>query len=281
MICNLKPASPICIFVVCASLSVLSAAQLDYSTGAVNNYSAPCSGPDLPSDVPEANGFRFWYDLAGFHNVTRWENANVWGSDFRDSTTGSNNDRDPSGGSDIVQLYFYTGHGSCENPPVPGSGDFINVCGTSGTPNSTRIGTQSRWGNNGGRLQFMFLDASCPMDLPEIQSEWFPPFQGLHIATGNSGDLKHDTRESTTRGYEFAAYTIGVLGGPFFTYPQLPVGDAWMATGTIDVDDQVCAVALAAGNDRSDAINRRENEYVTSRWSNPVPNWFAWKWVCD
>ena len=273
---------PMAVFLALVLVGSPSVAQIDYSTGAVNNYpEIPCLGPDLPSDIPEANDFRTWYTLAGLHNVTRWENGDVWGSDFRDSTNGSNNDRDPSGGSDITQLYFYTGHGFCENPPVAGSGDFVFVCGNFGKPNRSRIGTQSRWGNNGGRLEFMFLDASCPMDLPEIQSEWFAPFQGLHVATGNSGDVNHDTLESETRGSQFAAYTVGVSFGPFILFPQLSVGDAWMATGTIDVQSQVCAVALAAGNDRSDAINRRQNEFITSHWSNPVPNWFAWRWVCN
>jgi Family of unknown function (DUF6345) len=259
--------------------------QLRYSAGAVSNYpAATCGGPNLPLDVPEARDFQAWYNLAGFVNVTRWENGDVWGSDFRDSTNGNNNDRDGSGGSDITQLYFFTGHGSCENPPVAGSGDFIITCGNFGKPDVTRIGTSSRWGNNGGQLRFLFLDASCPMDLPEIQSEWFAPFQGLHVATGNSGDVNHDTLDSETRGDQYAAHTVGgfsYLGIRVILFPQMSIGNAWMATGLIDVQSQVCAVALAAGNDRNDAVNRRENELITSNWGNPTPNWFAWKWVCN
>jgi hypothetical protein len=37
---------------------------------------------------------------------------------------------------------------------------------------------------------------------------------------------------------------------------------------------------LAAGVDRNDAIDRRDNEKVTDNRSDPVPNWFAWRWVC-
>jgi hypothetical protein len=91
--------------------------------------------------------------------------------------------------------------------------------------------------------------------------------------------------DSVDRGSQFAAYTIGItLSIPPFIdwwYPQLSVGDAWMSTGIIDVQDGCCAVVLAAGNDRADAINRRENERVTSNWSKPTPNWFAWKWICE
>ncbi|MEH2503716.1 hypothetical protein V1290_002527 [Bradyrhizobium sp. AZCC 1578] len=259
-------------------------AQLRYSTGGVSNYPASCGGADLPLSVPEARNFQGWYNLAGFSVVSRWENGDVWGSDFRDGTSGTN-DTEPQGGSDLPEVYFFSGHGICQNPPTSGTGDFIATCGTFGKPDVTRIGTSSRWGNTGGRLQFMFIDASCPMDLPSLVGEWFASFRGLHMATGHSGDVNHDTFDSSNRGSQFAAYTTGVNLpdplGTFFFYPQLSVGDAWMTTGLIDVQPQVCAVALASGNDRDDAINRRENEFITSGFGNPTPNWFAWRWVCN
>ncbi len=121
------------------------------------------------------------------------------------------------------------------------------------------------------------IDASCPTEVPEI-TQLFPIFGGLHMVTGNSGDVNHDTLDSEARGNEFGIQTAGT---PFIFFPQLPVGDAWMNTGLIDVQSQVCAVAAAAGNTRDDAINRRENERVTSGWSNPSNNWMAWKWVCN
>jgi len=260
-----------------------STGQFRYSTGGVDNYPPnSCGGPSLKLCVQEVHAIQSWYDGAGFGRVSTWENGNVWGSDFRDGN--GNNDTDPSGGSDLPNVYFFAGHGACENPPMAGSGDFIITCGNFGKPDVTRVGTSSLWGNGRGRLQFMFLDASCPMDLPEVESEWFAPFDGLHIATGNSGDVNHDVFDSVDRGASFAAYTVGatvnIFGFPLTLLPQLPVGDAWMNTGIIDVQSQNCAVALAAGETRDDAINRRENEFVTSGWSNPTPNWFAWKWIC-
>ena len=51
-----------------------------------------------------------------------------------------------------------------------------------------------------------------------------------------------------------------------------------MDTGTIDIQSGCSAVALAAGRNRDDAIDRRENERITDGRSNPTPNWFAWKW---
>src|SRR5215472_11277217 len=150
-----------------------------YSTGCVSSYVAGCGvGPDLPLTIPEGQNFRFWYDLAGLQLFTRWDDGNVWGSDFRDGT-----DLDPSGGSDVPEVYFYSGHGSCENPPTASSGDFIIVCGNFGKPDATNIGASARWGNGGGNLEFAFMDASCPMDLIELANAWFPAFQGLHMAT--------------------------------------------------------------------------------------------------
>lgn len=244
---------------------------LRYSTGCVSSYMANCGvGPDLPLTIPEGANFRFWYSLAGFQLFTRWENGDVWGSDFRDGT-----DLAADGGSDVPEIYFYSGHGSCENPPTATSQDFIIVCGNFGKPNTTSIGPSSRWGNNGGNLQFMFIDASCPMDLVELAHTWFPAFDGLHMATGHSGDVNHDTLDSSDRGGQFAALTVGWS----IFLPQLSVGDAWMAAGLIDVQNQVSAVAIAAGHDRNEAIDRRENERVTDNRPKPIPNWFAWKWV--
>src|SRR5690348_10723969 len=87
-------------------------AQTRYSTGAVSNYPAnPCFGPNLPFSVGSAASFRGWYALAGLPNVSRWENNDVWGSDFRD---GASADNEPQGGSDLPDVYFYNGHGICQ-----------------------------------------------------------------------------------------------------------------------------------------------------------------------
>jgi Family of unknown function (DUF6345) len=251
---------------------LVQANSLIVSTGAINNYNG---NVDLQQRIVAAAGFRSWYLMDGSTLFSAWTDGNVWGSDFRDQ--GSPNDMEPQGGSDRAQVYLYAGHGLCENPPAPGTGDFIFVNGNFGKPDSTRIGTSSVWGNNGGRLQFMFIDASCPMDLPEITSEWFSPFGGLHMATGHSGDVNHDSLDSEARPDTFGSYTIG---WPAAQISARPVGDAWMEAGLMDVQSGVCAVATAAGDTREDAINRRENEFVTSGWPNPSNNWLAWKWIC-
>jgi hypothetical protein len=73
-----------------------------YSTGCVRDYIANgCGGPDLPLTIPEGANIRFWYNLGGFQLFTRWENGDVWGSDFRDGP-----DLAADGGSDVPELYF-------------------------------------------------------------------------------------------------------------------------------------------------------------------------------
>ena len=267
----------LCLICVLPLLTAAAHAQLRYSTGGVSNYGACNLSPDLPLSVPEAADFRTWYDMNGFTNVTRWENGDVWGSDFRDGT-----DLDASGGSDITQVYFFSGHGVCASSPGTSTDqDYIVTCGNYGKPDFTVIGDSSRWGNDGGQLQFMFIDASCPMKLSSMLNQWFNPFQGLHMATGHSGDTDHDTLDSETRGSQFAAKTAGGPGILSWFFPQETVGQAWMDAGLIDVQSQVCAVATAAGVDFNDANNRLDNEFITSGWGNPTPTgWIEFEWVC-
>src|SRR6188768_716124 len=160
-----------------------------FSTGAVAAYARRCGGTDIPLTIPQAEAFTFWYSIAGHKAVTRWTNGDVWGADFRDD----GGDDDPSGGSELPHVYFYTGHGSCQQPPTATSPDFIIVCGYAGTPNQVDIGAESRWGNSPGHLDFLFLDASCPMDLVSIAANWIPVFAGLHMAVGHSGTVRGDT----------------------------------------------------------------------------------------
>ena len=65
---------------------------------------------------------------------------------------------------------------------------------------------------------------------------------------------------STIAAPPLAARTAGLPGPLSWLFPQQSVGDAWMDTGTIDVQSGCSAVALAVGINRNDAIDRRENE---------------------
>ena len=123
------------------------------------------------------------------------------------------------------------------------------------------------------------------MDLVSLGSAWFPPFQGLHIAVGHSGNATHDTLNSQTRGGTFSAYTVGYTVDigliRIQIFPELPATWAWMTAGLIDVQSQVCAVSIANDVTRSSAENRRDNERVKSPMGKPSGNWFAWRWTCS
>jgi hypothetical protein len=261
--------------------SAHAAMAQSYSTGAVNIYSTCGLNPDLDNRIEAANRFRFWYNFAGLPIVSRWENDNVFNTDFTD---GPGKDMDPGGGSDVPNVYLFAGHGSCQNPPGANDPDFVVTC-SHGTGMFTNIGASSRWGNAGGHLRFAFIDASCPMDLVSLGHNWFPPFQGLHIATGHSGRATNDTLDSPSRPSEFAVRTLGVqvnyFGIVITIIPKEPVTWAWMDAGLIDVQPQVCAVSIANDATRDAAIFRRDNEFVSPSMGAPSGNWYAWRWVCN
>ena len=271
---------PIALAAIVLGLSGVDAPAQSYSTGAVNIYGTCGLSPDLPNRIEAAKRFRDWYNQAGFPLVTRWENDDVWNTDFTD---GPGKDLEASGGSDLPNIYLFAGHGSCQNPPAAANADFLVTC-SHGTGMFTDIGASSRWGNAGGHLMFAFIDASCPMDLVSLSNNWWPTFQGLHVATGHSGTATHDTLDSASRPANFAMRTTGwittFLGFVISTTPQESVSQSWMDTGLEDVQDQVCAVAIANDATRDAAINRRDNEPVTPPWGRPSGNWYAWRWVC-
>lgn len=61
--------------------------------------------------------------------------------------------------------------------------------------------------------------------------------------------------------------TIGAqttfLGIVISTIPKEPVAWAWMDAGLIDVQSQVCAVAIANDATEAAAVNRRDKEFVS------------------
>lgn len=258
---------------ICAVLLAGTAGAQTYGTGAVRDYIPNgCGGPDLPLTIPEAAEFRNWYNMGGLSNSFAWENTSVFGSDFRDGTDTA------FGGTGTVNIYFYSGHGICQNPPAATSPDFITVCSPFGQPNTTNIGASTRWGND--TLDFAFIDASCPMDIVSLSANWFPVFRGLHMAVGHSGTSTADTLDSVSRGSQFAARTAG-LGFPWnLFFPQQSVGDAWMSVGTVDIQTGCCAVVLASGTTIQDAVNRIFGEFVKSGFGDPIPNTLVRRSVC-
>jgi hypothetical protein len=245
-----------------------------YSTGCVNDYGSQAG--NLAHSIQGGANFRWWYDTAGITNFSRWVNKDVWGEDFMQGT-----DLAPDGGSDVPEVYMFQGHGICStSPDDPNTRGGIVLNPTPPHKDFAAFYKDSKFGDGGGNLQFLFLNASCPMPLGTLSESWFPCFQGLHMATGHGGYSGHDEFDDADRAGGFAAYTVGWKG--IFSIQLIPthsVGDAWMICGLHSVQDGCTAVALAAGNDRNDAIDRRDFEKVGDNRPKPVPNWFAWKWV--
>src|SRR5262249_60905829 len=110
----------------------------------------------------------------------------------------------------------------------------------------------SRWGNTPGTLRFLFVDASGRMDRVSLANNWFPVFQGLHMATGHSGTATADALDSPTRGSQLGARTAGLPFPLSWLFPNQSVGDAWIDRGTIDVQSGCSPGALARGPDEAE-----------------------------
>ena len=216
-----------------------------YSTGGVRDYIPNgCGGPDLPATIDEVRAFRLGTPSAGHTAVTTWENGDVWGSDFRDD----GGDIDPSGGSELPEIYLFAGHGSCQNPSERDQPRLLHRMRELRYAEYGERRHPSRWGNAPGNLQFMFVDASCPMDLVSLANNWFPVFAKSphgHRSFGNG--QRRCTRQFHTRIATRQREPRGCPGVLSWLFPNQSVGDAWMDVGTIDIQSGCSAVAIAVG----------------------------------
>jgi hypothetical protein len=244
------------------------------------------------------DGFWFWVNTFGEHNLRfYWPNTLVWPSDYReDSFSGGRDDVEVDWSS--ADLAVFSGHGSCQNPPIASSPDFLVTAKPGDPGNFVDINANMRLGEfpgsgvfgSNGNLNTLIINASCPMDLVSLTNQWWDVFQGLHIAMGHSGDIKHDNLDSDLKLPTVGMYLSGVT---FFSplpdiFPEVPVRGvessyraAWMSAGLIDVQSQVCAVIIATGRTEAEAVNRRDFETLTNRIPDALPSaWIAWRWVC-
>jgi len=164
------------------------------------------------------------------------------------------------------------------------SPDFIVTAknGIGRGPNFVNINASLRLGEfpgsgvfgSNGNLNTLMINASCPMDLVSLTTQWWPVFQGLHLAMGHSGDVNHDNLDSAQK-----LPTVGLYLGPFFGSSYRT---AWMSAGLIDVQSGVCAVITATGRTEAEAELRRDFETPTNRIPDALPpTWIAWRWVCS
>src|SRR5258708_4855179 len=194
----------------------------NYSMGCVERYS-DASGFTTSDNVSltcdATDGFSFWFNLFGNHSLRfYWQNTLVWPTDYREDSFGGNDVGEIDWSS--ADLAVFSGHGSCQNPPVATSPDFIVTAknGIGRAANFVNINASLRLGEfpgsgvfgNNGNLNPLMINASCPMDLVSLTTQWWDVFQGLHLAMGHSGDANHDNLDSATK-----LPTVGMYLSPF------------------------------------------------------------------
>ncbi|WP_028311975.1 DUF6345 domain-containing protein [Derxia gummosa] len=275
--------------VVGCAFAARPAAAVNVSMGCVERYS-DASGFTTDDNVSltcdAASGFYGLFNFWGGNALRRfWQNTLVWPTDYRE---------DSFGGSDSIEadwssadLHVFSGHGSCQNPPVSTSPDFLVTArnGIGRNANFVNIGSSLRLGEfpgsgvfgSNGNLNALMINASCPMDLVSLTTQWWPVFQGLHVAMGHSGDVSHDNLDSPTK-LPTVGMWLGLLGGPS---GSVSYRTAWMNAGLIDVQDGVCAVITGTGRTEAEAISRRDAETPKQRIGDALPaTWIAWRWTC-
>jgi len=261
------------------------AGATNYSMACVEKYSDagfPTSA-DVTRTCDATDGFQAWFTLFSSHSRRfYWHNTLVWPRDYTEDSFAGGGDNIEADWSS-ADLNVFSGHGSCQNPPVATSPDFIVTAKPGATNNFVNIGTQMRFGEfpgsgvfgQNGNLDTFMINASCPMDLPSLTTQWWNVFQGMHLAMGHSGDSGHDNLDSSTK-----LPTVGMMLSPWGGSSSYRT--AWMSAGLIDVQSQVCAVITATGRTEAESVARRDFERPSFK---PVadsmpPTWIAWRWAC-
>lgn len=260
-----------------------AAQRINYDMGCVERYSDASgftSSDNVSLTCDATDGFGFWFGLWTGNRRFYWHNTLVWPSDYRE---------DSFGGSDVAEsdwssadLAVFSGHGSCQNPPGTSSPDFLVTAknGIGRSANFVNINASLRLGEfpgsgvfgSNGNLNTLMINASCPMDLVSLTTQWWSVFQGLHLAMGHSGDSNHDNLDSSDKLPTIGLYLAG--GNSYRT--------AWMSAGLIDVQSGVCAVITGTGRTESEAVSRRDSETPLHRQADALPaTWIAWRWVCN
>ena len=258
------------------------AQRINYDMGCVEKYSN-ASGFTTADDVSltcdATDGFGFWFGLWTGNRRFYWHNTLVWPTDYREDSFGGNDVAESDWSS--ADLAVFSGHGSCQNPPVASSPDFIVTAknGIGRGANFVNINASLRLGEfpgsavfgSNGNLNTLMINASCPMDLVSLTTQWWAVFQGLHLAMGHSGDVNHDNLDSSVK-----LPTVGLYLAAGNSYRG-----AWMSAGLIDVQSGVCAVITGTGRTEAEAVARRDDEKPQQRRPDALPaTWIAWRWIC-
>jgi uncharacterized protein DUF6345 len=216
-----------------------------------------CEQNDLSYCDDQVVGFLNHMGAHGHIKVFNWGNDNAWETDFRDSGLGG----DSLNWSDDVHFCMVNDHGGNSSNIVTFSFSKAHTnCSVSST--NMRLGRKNlKW------LAALGCDAVLNTNASHIVACWGGPMRGVHIVCGYIGTAA-DSWWTADLGEDFAH---DICEG--HTIAGSWVSDAYSFwTG----DD---SIAIAAGVDRDDAINRRDHETLDWRDINVAStNWLAWKY---
>jgi hypothetical protein len=215
-----------------------------------------CKQSDLSYVDDQAEGFFNTMGGHGHVKVFDWGNDNAWETDFRHPDFGG----DSLNWTDNVHFCFVADHGGNNN-------NMFSIAFSKSHNNCQSVATQWRLGRK--MLKWMVhssCDAVLNTDASHIVAVWGGPMQGIHIVCGYIG-TSADSWWTDDLGEDFAD---DICDGD-------AIAESWVSraysfwTG----DD---SIAIAAGETRDDAINRRDNETLNWRDLNVAStNWLAWK----
>ena len=224
----------------------------------INNFPAPCTQNTLSYCDETSVGFLDGMVSRGHTAAFNWGNANAFERDFRDPASGGDDTR----WADDVDFVHFSSHGvtNAQNVFVGSLGSRVDRC-------SWRT-DDARFGNS--NLEYLCIDACNSVDLAgNPVATWHRAFHGLRMVLGFT-DLVSDSWWTGGRGHSFGRRAGN---GERIT-------DAWLDAGySFWLDDN--PVAMAAGRNRDDAINRLNNERLGGGFGD-IPNnqigWFQWRW---
>jgi hypothetical protein len=225
----------------------------------INNFPGPCRQNTLSYCDETSVGFLNGMKSRGHTERFNWGNGNAFERDFRDAASGGD-DRD---WIDAVDFAHFSSHGGTDaNNVFTGNfGGQVDSC--------TWRSDQARYGND-FNLEYLIIDACNSLELSgDVIATWHNTFRGLRMIFAFT-DLVSDSWWTGGRGYRF-----GRRAGN-----NDRLTNAWLDESySFWCDDN--PVAMAAGRNRTDAINRRDNERVNGGFGDIPHNeitYYAWKW---
>jgi hypothetical protein len=227
-----------------------------FPENSINN----CGTSNLPYQDSVAGGFANAMRGHGHALLFNWGDQNAWATDFEHPSFGG----DSLTWSDNVHFCYYADHGGDfgDNILLIGFASMVNYC-TSGC-NKWKLGANLlKW------CVFDCCDGVLNTDPNHIVAVWGRAMQGVHLVFTFIGNVRTNSSNSG-RGSSFGNAAA----------EGRPLANAWLESAYSTTSHEPNRpIAIAAGVDRNDAINRRENENLHFRdIAIFATNWLAWKY---